>query len=99
MYGLFLSVLIRFLGTFWGCFLGFSGGGEEQKPKSKDYMQDRLSPLKRTIRFVLSFALQNSAFAETPLRGYQNQTTNYEKKLAGNLQTQIRVKRLAAFSF
>jgi hypothetical protein len=35
IYGLFLSVLIRFLGTFWECFLGFSGGGEEQKPKSK----------------------------------------------------------------
>jgi hypothetical protein len=28
----------------------------------------------------LGFAVQNSAFAETPLRGYQNQTTNYEKK-------------------
>ena len=94
-----MSVLIRFLGTFWGCFLGFSGGGEEQKTKSKDYMQDRLSPPKRAPVPFLGFAVQNSAFAETPLRGYQNQTTNYEKKLAANLQTQIRVKRLAAFSF
>lgn len=45
-------------------------------------MQDRLAPPKRTILVFLGFAVQNSAFAETPLRGYQNQTTNYENKKA-----------------